>query len=321
MKRFLPLVLLLVAHVTPSLAGGDSEQSMKLLEMAEAKANIFELPSFRLKASVTIDSQGKPIDGSYMLLWNGPDQWREEVNLPGYSEVKVGRKGLIATKRSTELIPLRIEQIHQTLGYGHAHLLPGPTGGVKRVRERTVNGVKLECVEVLEKENYSKQVCVDPSTDAWVRQGFFVDKELVPIGTKFFPRSMRYVDNSKTLVQADVTELTTPADFPGSAFEVPSGAVSKPGCMNPSSGRLVKRVNPLYPEADRRQRIEGTVALYALIATDGTLRDVRVVAGASPGLNQASLDAVRQWRYAPYTCDGTAMEVETVLTVNFSLRY
>jgi hypothetical protein len=56
-----------------------SQEAKQLLEQAELRANILELPSFEMKASVRIDNQGKPLDGSYTLLWNGPDQWREMI--------------------------------------------------------------------------------------------------------------------------------------------------------------------------------------------------------------------------------------------------
>jgi TonB family protein len=108
--------------------------------------------------------------------------------------------------------------------------------------------------------------------------------------------------------------------MPPSAFEPPVGAVSKPGCINPSQGSLVKAVNPLYPDFDRRSHTEGTVAVYGVITTDGVFRDLRIVSGLSPGLNKVSLDAVKQWRYEPARCNGVATEVETVVFVNFSLH-
>lgn len=66
--------------------------------------------------------------------------------------------------------------------------------------------------------------------------------------------------------------------------------------------------------------MEGTVSVYALIGVDGKPRDFRIRSGVTPGLNASSLDGVQQWRYDPATCNGTAVEVETVLTVNYSLR-
>jgi len=309
------LCFFLVVLLSPfSIAANNHEED--LLRDAQSKADIFELPSFRLKANVTVDNEGKPLEGSYTLLWNGPDQWREELIFPGFSEIKVGGKGVVATKRNVDFTPLRVEQVYQTLSYGHARLLPEPGQQVKRAHDRTIRGTKAECFDI----RGMNQVCIDPLSGTWLREGFFEDRDIVAIGNKFFPRSLHYVENGKTLVNALVTEMITPAEFPAAAFAQPEGAESKAGCMNPKPGRVVKKVPPQYPEGERQRRVEGTVSMYARIAADGTLQGLRLVSGVSPALNQASVDAVRQWQYEPYTCDGVPVEVETVIRVNFSLR-
>jgi TonB family protein len=180
-----------------------------------------------------------------------------------------------------------------------------------------VNGVKVECAEIA--GGYIKEVCVDRSTGALVRQPPFLDREVMPVGTKLFPRFLSYVENGKPLDEVQVTELKTTEQLPASAFEPPVGAVSKPGCMNPNPVRLVKKVSPSYPAVERQSHAEGTVAIYALLGTDGLPHELRIVSGVTPGLNKASLDAVQQWRYEPATCAGIAVDVETVITVDYSL--
>jgi TonB family protein len=320
MKRYVPLILLILTHsVLLKASDKTTQEGKELLETAEHKANVFQLPSFEMQANVRIDNAGKLLDGSYTLLWHGPDQWREEMSFPGYSEVKVGGKGLVSFKRSTTFIPLRIQQLYWALGYGHTHLELGPKETVKGIHGRNLNGAKVECVEVTEREN-RKEVCVDTATGALIRQTPFLDKELTPVDTKLFPRFLSYIENGKTVAEAHVTAFRAVDQFPSATFATPAGAVSKPGCMFPDHpGHLVKRVDPSYPEMERRSHVEGTVAIYAVIATDGALRDLQIVSGMTPGLNKASLDAVQQWRYEPYMCNGVAMEVETVLLVNYSL--
>lgn len=324
MKRYLPLVLLLLTH-SSTLAASDKarREGKDLVEQAEIR-NIFELPSFETKASVRIDNKGQPLDGSYMLLWNGPEQWREEIRLPGYSEVKVLGKGVVSLKRSTDFIPLQLHSLYDALSYGRADLAPGPKETVKRVHDRKVNGVKVGCAEIAEQQYHTtlREVCVDLSTGGLVRQPPFLDREMMPIGTKLFPRFLSYVENGKPLAEVQVTELKTTEQLPSSAFEPPVGAVSKPGCMHPSTGLLVKKVTPSYPEFELRSGVWGTVTMHALIGTDGVPHELRIVSGVTPRLNKASLDAAQQWRYKPYTCDGIGpVEVETLIVVNFSLSH
>ena len=85
-----------------------------------------------------------------------------------------------------------------------------------------------------------------------------------------------------------------------------------------SSDQLVRRVDPVYPPAAKLARIQGPVVLQASIATDGTLRHIRVLNG-EPLLAQAALDAVKDWRYRPRMVRGKAVEVSTQITLNFKL--
>jgi TonB family protein len=81
---------------------------------------------------------------------------------------------------------------------------------------------------------------------------------------------------------------------------------------------VVQQVNPVYPEEARRTRVQGTVSLHAVIGVNGSVKELSVLAG-HPSLTQAAVDAVRQWRYEPYSQNGRAVEVETTVNVIFSL--
>jgi protein TonB len=85
-----------------------------------------------------------------------------------------------------------------------------------------------------------------------------------------------------------------------------------------AEANLIHDVPPQYPPEAGRARIEGTVVLMALIDKDGTVKDVRVESGL-PLLAQAAIDAVKQWRYKPYLMDGEPVEVDSRITINFTL--
>jgi hypothetical protein len=168
--------------------------------------------------------------------------------LPGYSEVKVGGKGIVSLKRTTDFIPWTVEPLHRALSYGRADLAPGPKEVIKQVHELNVNGVEAECVEIADQDKSTREVCIDASTGGLIRQQPFVDREMRPVGTKLFPSFLSLVANGKPLAEVEVTELKTTDPAPSSAFELPVGAVSKPGCMNPAHGSLVKlRSSPRKP--------------------------------------------------------------------------
>lgn len=87
-----------------------------------------------------------------------------------------------------------------------------------------------------------------------------------------------------------------------------------------SEGNLVRKVQPVYPPLARAARIQGTVVLQAVISKQGTITGLSVISG-HPMLATAAVEAVRQWRYKPYVLNNEPVEVETQVTVNFSLEH
>jgi protein TonB len=81
---------------------------------------------------------------------------------------------------------------------------------------------------------------------------------------------------------------------------------------------LIHDVPPTYPPEAGRARIEGTVVLLAVIGKDGAVQDVRIESGL-PILAQAAIEAVKQWRYRPYLLNGEPVEVDSRITINFTL--
>ncbi|MBV9087776.1 MAG: energy transducer TonB [Acidobacteriaceae bacterium] len=84
-----------------------------------------------------------------------------------------------------------------------------------------------------------------------------------------------------------------------------------------SRGFLVHQVKPIYPKEALRSRINGVVMMLAHISTDGSIKNLFVMFG-NPALNQAALDAVSKWKYQPYFLNGSPVEVETEIVVNFT---
>ena len=86
-----------------------------------------------------------------------------------------------------------------------------------------------------------------------------------------------------------------------------------------SEGAILKRVQPLYPAPARAAHIQGLVVMAALIDTEGRIVNLHLVSG-NPLLVNAAMDAVKQWRYRPYILNSQPIEVETQITVVFTLN-
>jgi protein TonB len=85
------------------------------------------------------------------------------------------------------------------------------------------------------------------------------------------------------------------------------------------SAMLIHRVEPVYPPLARQTHREGQVELRAIIATDGTIQSLQVVKGDALFLRSAT-DAVTQWRYRPTVLNGQAVEIDTYITVIYTLK-
>lgn len=94
----------------------------------------------------------------------------------------------------------------------------------------------------------------------------------------------------------------------------------KPKRLNVKSDQLtiLTHTQPVYPQEAKEKRIQGEVLLDAVINTKGEVELLRVKSGPKE-LERSALDAVRTWRYQPYLLNGDPIEVQTTITVIYTL--
>lgn len=106
-------------------------------------------------------------------------------------------------------------------------------------------------------------------------------------------------------------DIPTTTSAPRLSAPAPANAVVIPS-------RLVQRVNPSYPLAARQYRVEGAVTLSATIGPDGRVREAKVISGP-PMLRDSAVNAVKQWKYAPSTVNGRAVESSVQIVLQFKI--
>lgn len=84
------------------------------------------------------------------------------------------------------------------------------------------------------------------------------------------------------------------------------------------AAKAIFKPTPQYPPLAKMARIQGTVRLEAIISTDGTIQDLKVLSG-HPLLVKAAMEAVQKWRYQPTLLNGEPVQVITEVDVNFTL--
>jgi periplasmic protein TonB len=94
---------------------------------------------------------------------------------------------------------------------------------------------------------------------------------------------------------------------------------SRDGVTLPS---VVRQVKPEYTKSGLDQRIQGSVVLSSVILADGTVSDVRIERSLdeASGLDQAAVDAMKQWQFKPGTKDGQPVAVKIQCELTFTLK-
>ena len=82
----------------------------------------------------------------------------------------------------------------------------------------------------------------------------------------------------------------------------------------------IKDVKPIYPMSLRASQTGGKVLLKATIDVDGTVRDVQVVKSAHPDLDNAAIEAVRQWQFDGTLLNCAPVEVSMNIAVGFEVQ-
>jgi TonB family protein len=127
-------------------------------------------------------------------------------------------------------------------------------------------------------------------------------------------------------VQASVTIVFQLKDAPlaveeqnvPSEISVPQGGPIRVG-GNAQESKLIRKVEPVYPEEALQARVQGKVVLRIAVNEEGSVTQAEVLQG-HPLLNESALAAVRQWRYSPTLLNGVPVPVLATVTVIFNLK-
>jgi TonB family protein len=124
--------------------------------------------------------------------------------------------------------------------------------------------------------------------------------------------------------EADAAAGKTKAEAAAAARAKAKAAATARAAVEPVrvGGRIrtptkVKDVPPVYPEVARSARVQGRVLIEAIVGPTGKVEEAKVIRSI-PLLDQAALDAVRQWEYAPTVVRGVPTPVVITVAINFT---
>jgi TonB family protein len=100
-------------------------------------------------------------------------------------------------------------------------------------------------------------------------------------------------------------------------YVIPDSAIRVGG--NIKAPTKIRDVRPVYPDIAQQARVQGVVIIEVVIGPEGHVQDAKVLRSI-PLLDEAALDAVRQWRFTPTLLNGVPVPVIMTVTVNFTVQ-
>ena len=278
------------------------------------------------------DAKGKVTPGQYVVTWLSSSRWREELEIGNYKRIRVhGAKGY--WQQSTlGFQPEIIFQLDSLLDVKTA-LNVGAKQVLGKVKSRDKAGVRQKCAEVKWATGTERILCFDEASGNLLNVEYpRLENQNPPdisrieyrafnkVGDKRIPFEVRAFRDRTVVLTVKVLEVTPITEDNPALFVTPTNSEFWPQCDDMQKPELVAQVQPSYPTSAWSNGEQGRVVFYGVVESDGTLSHLTVIQRATPVLESAAAEAIRQWHYKPAACGSTPIRVETSIPVDFWLR-
>lgn len=331
---------MLIACAVPTAAHCAQKNSDPGAEAALARAlqteNVWidgALP-MHLRGEIGIaNGKGGMAQGTYTFDFVSPNKNREEIHFANYERVRVRGENGYWQVSSLNYQPEVVFQLDTLLGL-RTMLTIGSKQVLSKLKNRRKDGIDEQCSEVKWTTGIERVLCFGKASGTLMEVDYPTGESQNPpeitrieysafaaIGDKQMPREIRGWKDRKLVIQfkiADIERLEKTAQAADSRFQQPPNSEFWAGCADKLE--LVTRVHPVYPPKARANREGGRVVLYAVIEADGSLSHLTVIHHASPDLENAAIEAVRQWRYKVNGCGDSPGRMETSIPVDFWIQ-
>lgn len=296
------------------------------------------LQPWHLQASFKLlDPQGKTTDeGTIEEYWAGHHKRRITYSGKNFTQTTYWTEAGMVQSGPSELPSFLMPELRAALvePIPNAEFLKAQ---VFEVKERDLGSSKLLCLAAnvappaksdgFQKTqgptyclNTDKPVLRITTSGAGLRQA--VRNKIVSFQGRYIPQDLQIVQQGRIVATLQVENLEAIKTQDDSVFAPTADAIALPPRVSVLSGvangMIITKAYPQYPVAAKQSHVQGTVVFQASIGKDGKISDLKVMSGPIM-LQQAALDAVKQWAYWPFFMDGEAVEVSTKINVVFNL--
>lgn len=344
---FRTLLTLLLAATSVSAAAKSSHSASTLpknpaaLLAVAAQQNGLAGPNLKpwhIKATYQLyDAKGNPTQkGTFEEWWAAPNQYKITFDRPGHKfALYVTPKGSYSAG-SNEMQSSEFQLEKWLLDPVPEKVDPKTT---RLIRKTEKSGkMKFDCVEViplphggfvngeswiycLSKERPILRFAENMSNEGILYrsiariQGHFLGQDLT-ISQNGVPVVTTHLISGEVLTHRDDSLFALPPEAKGHLHPTLTIANGLPTVVE---GRHIGGRVPVYPSVAKIENQQGTVELRGLIGTDGKIHKLKVISSPSLLLSRSAVDAVKTWRYKPFTLGGIPVQVETTINIVFSL--
>lgn len=314
----------------------EKPQDRLLTAATHAQLNAPGLKAWHMKLDVTLfDLDGKNPHAASVEVWSANGNMKEVESQSGTTVTNLSVGGKLFRAGSNDGSFFRLDSlIEQVINPIPSEVLAAAIPATQQSNK--VGGLQLDCLVPQLKPpsatisvNRPLSYCMDTGTDSLrltvapgrialvrARTGVFLSKQ-VPVDLQVF-----FGDTLRDEVK--ITQLATyePADgdfTPGPDMQPFSGPVDG-GKGSELLGQMLSSGAPIYPQEAKQLHITGTVKFDAVIGPDGQIASLVPNGIASPLLQTAAADAVKQWLYRPLRICAVPVSIKTEITVNFNLN-
>jgi TonB family protein len=218
------------------------------------------------------------------------------------SESDIDRLAEEAKSQLKEARTIQVKNSHQAEGIADFWILLSPGPKVRAVKFITGDDELSQLSSDIEAAPFPE--CFPEATELrLIRRG----RLACPPAS---PSCSLLLNSAETVQPEEVPGFSAPSDTPANRIRMGGTVVSS---------KIISKVNPVYPIEARKNGIEGTVRLHAIIGKEGSIVQLEVISG-HPLLVESALGAVRQWKYEPTLLNGQPVEIDTTLDVIFQLN-
>lgn len=310
------------------VAHGSAQESptpQQLVQGANAASDLAATGSYRLEGEVLTVDSGKLTGTGHVTIDRDGDSVREEMTFSDYQETAITTGGKLYLVRKPAVVLPFAWDVRNLDRLWQATVPSGAAVGQVQPTKAKVDDAPALCFDMTMERDSKGRMCFTSAPRLLVSHEintrgpshFLLFSDYQPFADRYYPTTVRSMAGSRPAFE--VRHITiTPKQFAADHFAPLPQSVEFRTCRDVQRPRLAASEDPQYPAMARVAHLQGEVRIYAVIGTDGKLSELRLLRG-HPILAQASLDAVRQWRYVPAMCPDGPVPTETEIKIEFHM--